>query len=94
MLIISQMDALPFARSLVLAETSTAALAETPAPETPAASEILGRTGVAKTDLRPAGRAEIDGKVLDVVTRGDYIPGGAQVKVAEIAGNRIVVERA
>ena len=52
-----------------------------------------GQTGTAITLLRPSGKADIDGKRVDVVTRGDFIPKGSTVRIASIKGTRIVVER-
>ncbi len=54
---------------------------------------LLGKVGRSLTDLRPAGVIELEGRRLDVITSGDYIARGAQVKVIEIKGNRVVVER-
>ena len=51
----------------------------------------LGKKGVAVTDLRPSGVAVIDGKRLDVVSRGEYISRDAEVIVTSVSGNRIVV---
>lgn len=51
-----------------------------------------GRMGVAKTTLRPAGKALIDGTLLDVVTTGDFIAAGSPVVVTSTDNNRIVVE--
>ncbi len=36
-------------------------------------SALPGRRGLAVTDLRPAGRIEIDGEPFDAVTQGDFI---------------------
>lgn len=52
---------------------------------------VLGREGVVESALRPAGIARIDGRRVDVVTRGDLLARGARVRVVEISGNRIVV---
>ncbi len=52
-----------------------------------------GSTGRAKTTLRPAGTAVIDGEYYSVVTQGEWIETGAEIRVCELAGNRIVVER-
>ena len=54
---------------------------------------LLGRVGRSLTDLRPAGIVELEGRRLDVVTAGGYIERGVLVKVIEIKGNRVVVER-
>lgn len=42
---------------------------------------VLGHTGVALTDLRPLGRAEIDGQHYDVRCHLGLAPAGAQLKV-------------
>ena len=52
-----------------------------------------GQTGTAITQLRPSGKADIDGKRVDVVTKGDFVPKGSTVRVAMVKGTRIVVER-
>jgi len=51
----------------------------------------LGKEGVALTDLRPAGIARIDGRRLDVVSRGEYIDKGAKIVVGAVTGNQIIV---
>jgi len=55
------------------------------------ASDLIGRTGVALSDLRPAGKAEIEGRRMDVVTEGGYIEKGKKVVVSEVYGARVVV---
>ena len=55
------------------------------------AGSYRGRSGVALTDLRPAGTVEIDGEPVDVVTEGRFLEAGAQVEVIEDTGNRRVV---
>jgi len=54
-------------------------------------SEYLGKEGVAKTMLRPAGVAEIGGIQLDVVSEGQFVPQGTKIKVVSVSGSRIVV---
>ena len=55
--------------------------------------EIMGRSGVTKSALRPAGVALIDGKRVDVVasTLAGFIENGKLIKVVETSGNRVVV---
>ena len=53
---------------------------------------LMGRRGVAATDLRPSGNADFDGVKLDVVTRGEFVERGSAVAVIEVEGNRIVVK--
>ena len=52
---------------------------------------LAGHRGVAVTDLRPVGTAEIDGTELHVVTRGSYVEKGTAIEVVEDLGNRKVV---
>lgn len=54
---------------------------------------LAGRRGVAVSNLRPSGVAEIDGERVDVVTGGGYIPAGEPVEVVRDDGYRRVVER-
>ncbi len=56
--------------------------------------ELLGRTGIARSYLRPSGIALIDGKRVDVVTRGEMVDAGSAIEVIEVAGNRVVVAAA
>lgn len=53
--------------------------------------EYLHRVGVAKTDLLPAGRIEIDGRRLDAISTGVAIDKGSVVEVVSVDGNRIHV---
>jgi membrane-bound serine protease (ClpP class) len=53
----------------------------------------LGREGLARTMLRPAGTAEFGDERLDVVTSGDLIPKGSRLRVIRVEGSRVVVER-
>lgn len=57
----------------------------------PDARSWLGKTGVAKTILRPAGVVEIDGKDVDVVTSGGFVAKGAKIEVIAQEGMRVVV---
>jgi membrane-bound serine protease (ClpP class) len=53
---------------------------------------LLGSTGVALTDLRPAGRAELGGLRADVVSSTAFVAKGTKVAVVLVEGTRIVVE--
>jgi len=55
--------------------------------------DLLGKTGVAMTDLRPAGVATVNGERVDVVTEGEYIDSGAGVEIIRTEGYRHVVRR-
>ena len=52
---------------------------------------FLGKSGVAKTSLRPVGVAEIDGASVDVVSDGEYVAENTRITVKEISGGKIVV---
>jgi membrane-bound serine protease (ClpP class) len=52
---------------------------------------LLGARGVALTDLRPAGAAEIDGERVDVVAEAGYLPAGTDLVVVVDEGYRRVV---
>ncbi|MDX1969342.1 MAG: NfeD family protein [Planctomycetaceae bacterium] len=61
----------------------------------PAAAENgwIGRRGSAASLLRPAGKAQINGRLIDVVSEGPFIPEGTPIEVVQVSGNRIVVRR-
>lgn len=52
---------------------------------------FIDKEGVAITDLRPSGSADIGGVKLDVVTDGEYILKGTKVKILKVKGNKILV---
>jgi membrane-bound ClpP family serine protease len=52
---------------------------------------FVGKKGVAKTPLRPAGMVDFDGVKLSVVSDGEYIPKDSQVVVDHVDGVRVVV---
>jgi membrane-bound serine protease (ClpP class) len=53
-----------------------------------------GRTGKAITLLRPSGKAMIDDRRYDVVTRGEFLDKGTPIRVVSVKGARIVVAQA
>ena len=56
-------------------------------------TELVGRTGVVTTELRPSGTAEIDGHPVDVVSEGAFLPKGTSVRVVTVEGARVVVRK-
>ncbi|GMV99866.1 MAG: hypothetical protein AMXMBFR84_10050 [Candidatus Hydrogenedentota bacterium] len=56
--------------------------------------EWLGALGKAYTPLRPSGTIVLRDERVGAVTNGDYIEEGTMVRVVEVHGNRVVVERA
>lgn len=57
----------------------------------PPRSDLVGQDGVAVTDLRPAGTAQIGPERVDVVTEGEYVAQGGAVRVVRSEGYRHVV---
>ncbi|QDT69933.1 hypothetical protein MalM25_28770 [Planctomycetes bacterium MalM25] len=55
---------------------------------------LVGRVGVARTKMLPAGSIEIDGRMLDAVSQGQAIDPGEYVKIVESSGNHVAVRRA
>ena len=54
-------------------------------------TDLLNGTGVALSQLRPSGNANINGQRVDVVTEGGFIERGTKIKVVAVDGSRIVV---
>ena len=54
--------------------------------------DLIGRLGHATSYLRPAGVADIDGKRIDVLTEGDFVPAGSAIRVSRVEGARIFVQ--
>lgn len=52
---------------------------------------LIGKKGVAYTNLRPAGVAMIEDQKVDVVTEGDLIEQSRPIEVIAVEGNRVVV---
>ncbi len=58
-----------------------------------ARSELIGKSGIALTPLRPSGIAMVDGKRLDVLASGEFVAKGESVTVVSIEGIKINVEK-
>ncbi len=78
---------LPFTRSLIL-KSEVGDDDELEARQT-----IVGKTGEALTDLRPSGRARIDGEKLDVMAESGVIEKGTMIEVVETRGPSVIVRR-
>lgn len=57
----------------------------------PVRDELIGLTGVALTDLRPAGAAQFGDERLDVVSDNVWISAGTPIKIIRSEGYRHVV---
>ncbi len=62
--------------------------------QSPELAGYVGKEGTALSDLRPSGVARIEGRRVDVVTRGEYVDKDAAVIVLTVSGNRVVVKAA
>lgn len=72
----------------VLAETIHGGSGE---PEPGHAPVAIGATGTTRTALRPAGKAELAGRTVDVVSEGGFVEPGTAVKVVKVEGATVVV---
>ena len=57
-------------------------------------AHLVGAQGVAATHLRPAGKAEVDHLLIDVIAEGEPIDQGTPIVVVDARGNRVVVRSA
>ncbi len=57
-------------------------------------SYLVGQAGVAVTNLLPAGRAEFDGELVDVISEAGPLDRGERVVVTSAKANRVLVRRA
>lgn len=55
-------------------------------------SSFIGKEGTVLSVLRPAGTADFDGRVLDVVSETVFIEKGKKVKVVSVEGRRVTVK--
>jgi len=86
---------LPLFRRLVLkADLGGAVVTAAQAADAESVEELVGLAGVTTTKLRPGGSARFGGKLLDVVSDGEFLEAGAPVKIVSASGNRVVVRRA
>jgi membrane-bound serine protease (ClpP class) len=57
----------------------------------PIREELIGKSGVALTDLRPAGAGQFGEEKLDVVSDNVWISAGSKIKIVRSEGYRHVV---
>lgn len=77
-------------RPLVLGQSTDKAEGFTAAHEH---RDLLGKEGTAEMNLHPAGRALFDGNRVNVITRGEFIDEGTRVRIVEVHGSRVIVEK-
>ena len=54
---------------------------------------LIGEEGKAMTDLRPAGKVEIDNKRFNAISDGEYILKGDFIKVVAVSGTNLIVDK-
>ena len=77
-----------FMRRLVLTNAETTELGYIHADRK---DNLLGKTGMTHTVLRPSGSVYIDGVRTDVIADGEFIDKGVQVKVVRVEGSKVIV---
>lgn len=60
-------------------------------PDKPGPHQFIGKTGIASSDLRPAGVVRFGDERVDVVSEGEFITAGSTVTVIAADSNRLVV---
>ena len=53
---------------------------------------LIGKEGIAATDLRPAGKCNFEGIEFDVRSEGRYIAKGSKVRISRISGNTLIIK--
>ncbi len=53
---------------------------------------LLGKKGVANTDLRPTGIGDFNGVTFDVISSGNYISKGTEIIIKEVKGSKLIVK--
>lgn len=52
----------------------------------------IGEEGIALSTLRPAGKAEINGKIIEVRSEGEYIDANSKIRIQRVVNNQIIVK--
>lgn len=83
---------IPYFGGLLLKKelTTGAAIDDERAQDT--ANGRMGWTGETVTDLRPTGKAEFDGQMVDVATSGEFVDKGSKVRIVSESGMGVVVK--
>jgi len=53
---------------------------------------LLGKQGVAVTDLRPTGTGDFDGIEFDVISEAKYISKGTKLVIYKVQGSKLIVK--
>jgi membrane-bound serine protease (ClpP class) len=86
---------LPVFRRLILATRNPLGSSiTTPTRDVYDLAAKVGDTGIARSTLRPSGKAQIGAALHDVITDGEYLEIGTPIRVIEATSNRILVTTA
>ncbi len=55
-------------------------------------SSIVGKVALTTTSLRPAGKVQMEDRVYDVISTGEFIDAGKEVVIVAVDSNRITVK--
>ncbi|MBS0627311.1 MAG: hypothetical protein JSS09_03765 [Verrucomicrobia bacterium] len=53
---------------------------------------LVGKSGVVCTELKPSGHVRIEEKVYQATTQGGFLPSGTDVEVIEMKGSHVIVK--
>lgn len=53
--------------------------------------ELVGKQGIAFTDLRPSGAVIVDEQKIDAVSESEFIPKNSKIKIIKVEGSKVVV---
>ena len=53
---------------------------------------LLGKKGIAETDLRPTGVGNFEGVNFDVISEGKYISKGTNLEIIKVNGSKLIVK--
>lgn len=52
---------------------------------------LVGREGIAATDLHPAGKGNFDGIEFDILSGGSFIKKGQSITISKVKDNKLIV---
>ena len=55
--------------------------------------ELIGKSGIALTNLKPAGHVRVEGERAQAVSQGSYVKKGEAIKVVSGEGARLIVRK-
>lgn len=53
---------------------------------------LVGKEGIASTDLRPSGKCNIDGVEFDVRSEGKFVTEGQKIRITRVQGNTLIIK--